>query len=182
MSILFLPIDIDLTDFTFEQAVDSQHLSSWYIPYWHTTQISQDTRSKNNLDRVLAQLPFKKITTMTYKRQECRVDEHVDVYSEMKMIDGELAHIRAHEPAGYRLVITGSNDALEVYNGERWIRAHTPAPGCYVINSTEGLHRVRADADRSLIYIRGILDTDAHNRLIAKSLKKYGDWAIRRVQ
>ena len=118
---------------------------------------------------------------LTYKRQECPVDEHVDVQVEMNVKQNELAHIQAHEPAGYRLVITGSDDVLEVYTGQEWQRAWTPQPSCYVINSTQAVHRVRADPGRSLIYIRGILDTEAHNRLIAKSLEKYGDWAIRRV-
>ena len=144
--------------------------------------ISRDTQIKNQLDRVLDQLPFKEITTITYKLQEEPVDEHVDLVSWARLKPGELAHIQAHEPAGYRLVITGSDDVLEVYNGEQWQTAYTPTPSCYVINSTQGLHRVRADADRSLIYIRGILDSEAHSALIEKSLKKYGQWAISRVE
>lgn len=181
MTILFLPIDIDLSDFEFEQTDKSQLIPKQWNPWWETTVISRATQVKNQLDRVLDQLPFKEITTITYKRQEEPVAEHVDVANWARLKPGELAHIQAHEPAGYRLVITGSDDALEVYTGREWIKAHTPAPGCYVINSTQGLHRVRADADRSLIYIRGILDSQAHSALVEKSLKKYGQWAISRV-
>ena len=181
MTLLFLPIDIDLTDFKFQQAADSQQLSSWFVAYWKTSLISRETRANTQLNCVLEQLPFKEITMLSYKLQEGTVDEHVDVHTEMNITPGELAHIRAHEPAGYRLVVTGSADVLEVYNGKEWLTAHTPAPCCYLLNSTVGRHRVRADANRSLIYIRGILDTEAHAILIEKSLKKYGKWSISRV-
>ena len=181
MSILFLPIDLDLTDLKFQQAADSEQLISWFVAYWKTSLISRETRANTQLDRVLEQLPFEEITMLSYKLQEGTVDEHVDVHTEMNITSSELAHIRAHEPAGYRLIITGSDDALEVYNGKEWITAHTPTPCCYLINSTVGRHKVRADADRSLIYIRGILDSQAHALLIEKSLKKYGKWSISRV-
>jgi hypothetical protein len=178
MSIVFLPVDIDLTDFDFEQFDKSQRLTSVYNPYWESTVISQTTQDKNCFDRVLAQLPFKEITVLTYKTQEHPVNQHVDVYPEMTFKQDELAHIRAHEPAGYRLVVKGSPSVLEVYNGQEWVSAHTPAPCCYLLNSTQGLHRVAADPGRTIIYIRGILDTERHYALIAKSLKKYRTLAI----
>jgi hypothetical protein len=174
-----MPIDIDLTDFNFEQFDKSQKLSSvLYKSYWESTVISQATQDKNRFDRVLQQLPFKEISILTYKTQEHPVDQHVDVYPEMTFKQGELENIRSHEPAGYRLVVKGSPTVLEVYNGQEWVSAHTPAPCCYLLNSTQGLHRVAADPGRTVIYIRGILDTERHYALIAKSLQKYRDQAI----
>jgi hypothetical protein len=182
MSILFLPIDIDMSNFNFTQFDSSVKLKSTYNPFWDSTVISEDTVIQNKFGKVLEQLPFKKITVLTYKIQQRPVGPHVDVYPDMLFEDGELEHIKQHEPSGYRFVLAGATDSVEVFNGVDWVTATTPAvPCCYLLNSTEAKHRVKSDPSRTIIYVRGLLDTDKHQNLITRSYSKYKDYAIESV-
>lgn len=179
MGILFLPIDIDLTNFNFAQFDKSTKVTSTYKTFWESTEISDNTIVKNNFDAVLQQLPFKKITVLTYKVQQRRVAPHVDVYPDMLLEPNELEHIKEHEPAGYRFVLSGAADSVEVFDGTKWITALSPTvPCCYLLNSTTAIHRVKSDPGRTIIYVRGILDTEKHNALIERSYNKYKDFAI----
>jgi hypothetical protein len=176
--ILFLPIDIDLNDFNFVQFDKSKQLKS-LNPYWDSTAISNDTITKNNFDRILNQLPFRQITRLSYKIQEKIVESHLDVHDLMTFEDNEFDHIKANEPAGYRLVIKGADDRLEIFNGKSWVTAYTPqTPCCYVINSTSARHRVKEDTGRQIIYVRGFLDIERHQALLQKSYNKYKKYAI----
>ena len=177
--ILFLPIDIDMSAVNFTQFDKSVKLTA-YNPYWESTVVTKETIVKNGFDKILNQLPFTDISILTYKIQQTVVDSHVDVYPLMNFKEGELEHIRAHEPAGYRFVLSGNPDSVEVFNGKEWLTAYTPnIPCCYLLNSTAGLHRVKEDTGRTIIYVRGILDTNAHNKLIERSYSKYKDYAIK---
>jgi len=181
MNILFLPIDIDLSHFDFTQLDDSTKLKS-FNPYWDSSLVTPDTVIKNGFNRILDQLPLTKITMLSYKIQKSIVGEHVDVYPEMNFKEGELEHIKANEPSGYRFVIKGATDSVEVFNGKEWVTACSPAvPCCYLLNATSGKHRVKADPDRRIIYVRGFLDQSKHRTLIEKSYSKYKDYAITRI-
>lgn len=181
MNILFLPIDIDLSNFDFTQLDNSTELTA-FNPYWDSSLITEDTIIKNGFNRILDQLPFTKITTLSYKIQKGVVSEHVDVYPAMTFEEGELEHITTNEPSGYRFVIKGAKDSVEVFNGKKWVTAYSPAvPCCYVLNATSGKHRVIADADRRIIYLRGFLDESKHKALIEKSYIKYKNYAITRI-
>ena len=105
---------------------------------------------------------------------------HFDVYLNSKFIEEEeLNNIQENEPCGYRLVLKGSTDALEVFDGEKWICPILPSvPCCYLIDSTRLKHRVKNDPGRELLYFRGLVDKTKHLKLIEKSMKKYGDLAI----
>jgi hypothetical protein len=175
--ILFLPIDIDLSNFDFNQFDNSKKLKA-FNPYWDSSSITEDTVVKNNFNSILEQLPFVKVTTLTHKIQKVAVGAHVDVYPEMDLSAEELEHIQQNEPSGYRLVLKGNPDRLQVFNGSEWITAYTPAPCCYLLNATAGTHRVLEDIDREIIYIRGFLDIGQHQALIEKSFKKYGQYTI----
>lgn len=182
MSILFLPIDIDLSNFNFKQFDNSIKLKSTYNPFWDSTVISPDTIVKNEFDKILNQLPFKKVTVLTHKIQQRPVGPHVDVYPDMMFEEGELEHIKQHEPSGYRFVLVGQADSVEVFNGKDWVTALTPTvPCCYLLDSTTAKHRVKSDPSRTIIYVRGILDTDAHQMLIDRSYSKYKDYVIESV-
>jgi hypothetical protein len=183
MNILFLPIDIDLTVLNFTQVDNSIKLESTYNPYWDSTIISEDTILKTGFDKVLNQLPFKKITVLTHKIQQRVVGPHVDVYPEMLFEDGEFEHIKQNEPSGYRIVIKGASDSIEVFNGKTWVTATTPTtPCCYVLNATTARHRVKEDLGRTMIYVRGFLDIDKHQELLNKSYSKYKDYAIELIK
>ena len=179
MSILFLPIDIDMSSVNFKQADGSVKLTSKHNPFWNSTLISEDTVLKTGLDKVLSQLPFNKITVLTYKIQQEVVSAHVDVHPDMLFEEGELEHILQNEPVGYRLVLSGSTDSVEVFNGINWVKAHTPSvPCCYLLNSTSTTHRVKTDIGRTIIYVRGIVDAEEHRLLIERSLEKYKNYAV----
>lgn len=181
MTILFLPIDIDVHLTSFYKEDSASRLTA-YNPYWASTPLSSNEIKKNNLDKILYQLPFTKITTLTHKFQEREVHSHVDVYPSMIFEDGEYQHIIDNEPAGYRLLLNGSLDCLEVFNGVEWIVAKIPkTPCCYLLNSTAAKHRVKEDINRELIYIRGFLDKKKHESLIAQSCIKYKDYVIKSV-
>ena len=176
MNILFLPIDIEIPK------INAIHLpptsvKGKYQPFWNTVSIKESV--DKNLEFVLSQLPFDKITNIYYKEQIGTVSPHYDVYPDMKFDEGEYANILNNEPAGYRLVIEGSTDTLHVKSGNTFELAQLPSvPGCYLLNSTAGLHMVKDDPGRKIIYVRGFINPDKHSALIDKSLKLYKDFAL----
>jgi hypothetical protein len=177
-NILFLPIDIDISGVNFNQLDKSSRLT-YLNPYWDSTAITTDTVIKNNFDKILNQLPFTEITVINYKIQQRKVESHIDVYPELGIKQEELDHIRQNEPAGYRIVLNGDPNSVEVFDGQRWVNAVTPSvPCCYLLHSTGARHRVKEDIGRTIIYIRGILDTMKHQELIKRSLEKYKNYAI----
>jgi hypothetical protein len=177
-NILFLPIDIDISGVNFTQLDKSIRLTS-FNPYWESTAVTTDTVVKNNFDRILNQLPFTEITVITYKIQQRVVESHVDVYPALGIKQEELDHIQQNEPAGYRIVLSGATNSVDVFDGQQWRNAVTPSiPCCYLLHSTGAKHRVKEDIGRTIIYIRGILDTTKHQELINHSLKKYKNYAI----
>ena len=148
-------------------------------PYWDSTAITTDTIIKNNFDKILNQLPFTEITAINYKIQQRKVESHIDVYPELGIKQEELDHIQRHEPAGYRIVLCGAHDSVEVFDSQQWVTALTPSvPCCYLLHSTGAKHRVKEDTGRTIIYIRGILDTTKHYELINRSLEKYKNYTI----
>jgi hypothetical protein len=177
VSILFLPIDIEIPK------IDTIHPPSTiiengkYQPFWNTSRI--DECVDKNLKFILDQLPFDQITNIYYKEQKTIVAPHYDVYPDMKFEEGEYKNILDNEPAGYRLVLEGSTDVLYVNNGNTFELARLPfVPCCYLLNSTAGLHKVKDDPGRKIIYVRGFINPDKHKTLIDKSLKLYKDFAL----
>jgi len=177
MNLLFLPIDIEIP------TIDTIHPPSTiiengkYQPFWNTSRI--DECVDKNLKFILDQLPFDQITNIYYKEQKTIVAPHYDVYPDMKFEKGEYKNILDNEPAGYRLVLQGSTDVLYVKSGNTFELAQLPfVPGCYLLNSTAGLHKVKDDPGRKIIYIRGLIDKARHQTLIEKSLNRYKNLSI----
>ena len=178
MSLLFLPVDIDLTDLDFTIGDRSIELKE-YNPYWSSTPISDIVKLSQGFDKILSQLPFTKITTLTHKIQQRKVEGHVDVYPSMTFEEGEYEHIKDNEPCGYRFVLQGSLTALKVFNGREYVIAKLPkTPCCYLLNSTQGKHSVDEDIGREIIYVRGFIDKEKHNELINRSMIKYQEYVI----
>jgi len=178
MNLLFLPIDIDLSRLNFYQKDRSIQLKE-YNPYWSSSPIDKDTIERTNFNEILNQLPFEKITTLTHKIQQKKVESHVDVYPSMTFEKHELAHILENEPCGYRFVLKGNINSIEIFNGNDWVTAEIPAvPCCYLLNSTNGYHRIKEDINRETIYVRGFVDPKKHKDLIDRSYKKYKNYAI----
>lgn len=181
MDIIYTPIDIDISDLEIS-FVEGRDVISKFNPYWGATYLSDSVIKRNGLDRILDQLPITKIGNIQYKVQQKAVGSHLDVYPAMQFCEGELENIRANEPAGYRILIKGSHETLEIFDGKDWITARMPdIPCCYLIDSTAGHHKVKDDPDRTLIYVRAMLDKVKHLALIEKSVEKFPNYAIKRV-
>lgn len=177
MKLLFLPIDIDIPAFDYK--IESGNDSTWHrhTIYWQSKILSEKQARDQNLGKIIDQLPFDKITYIKYNHQIKDVGHHIDLKENLDI--KELPHIKKNEPAGYRLVFSGHNDTLEVYDGMLWRKAILPCvPGCYLIDSTNALHRVLNDTGRTGMYFRGIVNTENHQELINRSLEKYQDYAI----
>lgn len=177
MNILFLPIDIEIPKIDVSKIQSTTIENARYQPYWNTSKITETV--DETLKFVLNQLPLNKVTNIYYKEQKGFVSQHYDVYSDMKFEEGEYKNILDNEPAGYRLVLEGSTDTLYVKSGDTFKLARLPSvPGCYLLNSTAGLHMVKDDPGRKIIYIRGFIDSEKHQTLIEKSLDRYKNLAI----
>ena len=178
MNIFFLPLDIDVSNLKFTQEADSTKAGSW-TDYWDSSFVSEKTSVESGLDQVLKQLPFTKITRIFHKVQTIAVPSHLDVQPKMIMEPGEMDHIKSLEPAGYRIVLKGQVDSLSIHNGKKWVRATLPSvPCCYILNSTSAYHKLKEDAGRETIYIRGYLDPVKHKELIDRSLIKFKDFVV----
>ena len=175
--LIFLPIDITIPeeDYTIETGADS----NWgrHTIFWNSKILTVQQAREQKLGPIMDQLPFKEITFIKYNHQARDVLPHIDLVERLNI--PELSHIKENEPAGYRLVFTGSNDSLEVYDNKSWIKTTLPSvPGCYLLNSTATSHRVLNDTGRTGLYFRGVLDVVKHQDLISRSLLKYKDYAI----
>jgi len=177
-NILFLPIDIDLSELNFKQLDASKKSGSWQ-GYWNATFISDETVKQTQLDKILNQLPLTRITRLFHKIQTKPVVSHLDCQDDMIYEDGEYEYLKSIEPGGYRLVLSGSPKALWVFDNKEWHNVTLPCvPCCYVINATAGYHKLDVDPNRETIYMRGYVDQAKHQELLKRSFEKYKDYAV----
>jgi hypothetical protein len=179
--LLFLPIDINIDLNEFKRThTETKIPTSPIQPYWDSVALDKQSVLQNSVKQIIDQLPFSSITLVMHKFQTRPVGAHYDVYpNHMKFAPGELDNINENEPCGYRLVIHGSQNVLEVYDGDQWHCPVLPSmPCCYLIDSTRLRHKVKDDPGRELLYFRGIIDRKKHLDLIDRSMKKYSDMAL----
>lgn len=177
MKILYLPIDITVPEINVSEITSTISREGRYQPFWKTVDIT-DLRLAN-LQIIIDQLPFEKVTNIYFKEQTKPALPHYDVYPDMKFEDGEYKHILDNEPIGYRVVLIGNKDKVFIKSKETFKPAIVPnIPGCYLLNSTESLHMVKDDPGRKIIYFRGFVNKEKHRALIERSLEKYKHLAI----
>lgn len=171
--LIFLPIELKINKTSFNTI---NPLHDTFQGIWNT-QIIDDVDLE--IKEIVDQLPYSKITLIKYNTQSKDVPPHIDVQSNFLESSEEYQHIQEHEPAGYRIVLHGACDKLEVFDGKEWKIARLPqTPFAYVINSTNAFHRVIGENGRKILYFRGFLDVDKHKKMIEKNLYKYSDFAI----
>jgi hypothetical protein len=172
-NLVFLPIELEINKTSFDI---NNPLHKTFRGLWDTKLVNEkDPEIKTIID----QLPYSKITLIKYNTQAMDVPPHVDVQCNFVKDQEEYRHIKENEPAGYRVVLEGSADKLEVFDGRQWRVARLPScPFAYVLNSTISLHRVVGEVGRKTLYFRGFLNPTAHQSLIEKNLEKYRDYAI----
>lgn len=171
--LIFLPIEITIDKTTFDIEGPSHKT---FGGLWDTKLVDE---SDPEIVNIVEQLPYSKITWFKYNIQAKDVPPHVDVQYNFTRDRNEYQHIKENEPAGYRVVLSGSTDKLEIFDGKKWHIARLPAcPFAYVINSTISLHRVIGEIGRRTLYFRGFLDEEKHQKIISKNLEKYQEYAI----
>lgn len=171
--LLFLPIEIKIDKTIFDI---SNPLHKTFQGIWNTRLVESNNPEIKSL---IDQLPFSSISLIKYNTQAVDVPPHIDVQPEYVKNQDEYQHIKKNEPAGYRIVLCGNIDKLEVFDGKEWRIAHLPScPFAYVLNSTKAKHRIIGEIGRTTLYFRGFLDVEKHQILIKKNLEKYGNYAI----
>jgi hypothetical protein len=173
--LIFLPIEIDIpqTDFSIEKQSVKTFNGLW------DTKILEDEINHPYIKHLIDQLPYQRVTLAKYNTQETDVPPHVDVQPSWTTTVDEYNHIVDNEPAGYRIILIGSNNKLEVHDGKQWRIAKVPkVPFAYLLHSTIYKHRVLGEVGRKTLYFRGYLNPAAHRELIEKNLQKYGEYAI----
>jgi hypothetical protein len=177
-NILFMPIDIDLSELDFKQLDNSKKSGSWQ-GYWDATFISDETVKQTQLDKILNQLPLTKITRLFHKIQTKPVVSHLDCQEDMIYENGEYEYLKSIEPGGYRLVLSGNTKTLWVFDNKEWQQVNLPSiPCCYVLNATAGYHKLDPDPGRETIYMRGYVDEIRHQELLQRSFEKYKDYVV----
>lgn len=172
-NLIFLPIEITI-DKTVFNILGPSYKS--FQGLWNTQLIEPNSPE---IKPILDQLAFSSISLIKYNIQAIDIPPHVDVQPEYVKDQKEYQHIRENEPAGYRIVLSGSTDKLEVFDGKDWRIAYLPScPFAYVLNSTVVKHRVIGESGRRTLYFRGFLDMKKHRTLIKKNLEKYSDYAL----
>lgn len=175
-NLLFLPIEITISETVFTVNKISQPT---FKGLWQTKELNEEEIISSGINSITDQLPYEKITLAKYNTQPENIPAHVDVQSTWTRTLEEYEHIRSNEPAGYRVVLIGGQNSLEVFDGKEWRTAKLPqTPFAYVLNSTSCSHRVINDPGRQTLYFRGFLDQEKHQRLIEKNLKKFKEFAI----
>lgn len=179
-NLLFLPIEIDIISVTFD--INQEALPT-FQGLWQTKELTEDQRKSSGIDLITDQLPYEKITLAKYNTQPSSIPAHVDVQPSWTKTIEEYEHIKNNEPAGYRVVLIGDKNSLEIFDGETWKKARLPSvPFAYVLNSTEYKHRVLEDKNRKTLYFRGFLDRKKHLDIIEKNLKKYQEYAVYKIK
>lgn len=174
--LIFLPIEIDIASIRY--SVDKPY-SPTFQGLWQTKELSDEEISESEISFITKQLPYEKITLAKYNIQTSIIPPHIDVQPSWVSTEQEYQHIRNHEPAGYRVVLTGKSDSLEVFDNREWRKAELPSvPFAYVLDSTKCQHRVKQESGRQTLYFRGFLDLEKHRKIIEKNLEKYRDYAI----
>lgn len=173
--LIFLPIHIAIDKTAFDIA---RPVHQTFQGLWNTQLVAE---SDPEISSIVEQLPYSKITLIKYNTQAADVPPHVDVRPEYVKNQEEYKHISSNEPAGYRIVLGGRTDTLEIFDGSQWRIAYLPScPFAYVLNSTDVKHRVIGETGRNTLYFRGFLDIEKHQTLIKNNLEKYRDYAIYR--
>jgi hypothetical protein len=174
--LLFLPIDIDID---ISKLFDHKESLITFKGLWSTMIFREEHFANASIINLLNQLPFSKITQAKYNVQKIDVIPHIDVKQEYLNDNPQYKNICESEPSGYRIVLSGKPDSMEIFLDDQWKKVYLPSvPGAYLINSTELYHRILNDTGRRSLYFRGFIDKIKHEELIEKSLIKFSDYAV----
>lgn len=182
MSLIFVPVDLDLEG-TVPQI--QQHAPDHWGWWDNEMLLTRDGLWREDLPPdflwlrgVIESLPFVSLQMIRVSSQFKPVPPHKDVYPE-QVTERTYKALVKNEPCGYRMVLRGRLDAIQVNTRKGWITCPIPQVPCVYLADTTGTdHRVLDDPDRMIVYIRGVVDPVAHKQLMERSLDRWGDWAV----
>tara|TARA_Y200000002_G_C22560951_1_gene612438 strand:+ start:97 stop:684 length:588 start_codon:yes stop_codon:yes gene_type:complete len=186
----YVPIDLS-------QSLDKDEIVNQFKPntlwnYW-SYELLSDTTKYPKLHDYIAQLPFKEICTIKINVQTKEVTPHIDFVVDTGDLTADqrnYAHIAGkeslelyknnvkNEPCGYRIVVKGKNDVLQLHQHKQLTCYKPYDTDCYVINHTGAVHSVTNDIGRITIYISGFIDREKHLKLLKRSMNKYSEYVI----
>lgn len=188
-NIAFLPIQLDIPK---EFLDHSKYPTNWH--WWSFEQLLQyegkeifetkdwreDLGPEYNVYKELVnQLPLTDLSNVRLTVQRVPVEPHLDLYKFHRVPEKLYNHFIENEPCGYRFILKGSNDTLQLFLNGNWVTANVPnVPCCYLINTTSVMHRVLNDPERITLYVRGTVDENKHQEFIKQNLEIYKDYVL----
>ena len=123
-------------------------------------------------------LPFEALSNVKINFQTQEAEPHID-FTEPEKGKDLWENSLNNEPCGYRIVIIGSPDVMNIHRGEEIITTHLPEDThTYVIDQGSARHSVVDDPGRITVFATGFINEKKHNDLLTASLNKYSQYAI----
>ena len=141
------------------------------------------------LTRWFESLPFRQLSGLTFVTQTADIPDHMDIFGDHNATTYYEAN-RTVEPAYYRAVFTHPGDRLskngsfyvtETYDGPRQFVQFPPERSIAAISTSTVYHGAVHHPGRfkTTAAVYGALDEDVHRALLARSLERFPDHAIR---
>jgi hypothetical protein len=129
----------------------------------------------------LSLFPIKSIRNFKFNIQTIAVESHIDFTRPDD--DKELfLNNSKNEPCGYRILLSGRREnCLYISNSRHGEKTYCTMPeetDVYVLRHTDGWHGTEEDLDRQTMFLHIEVDPAKHQELLAKSLAKYGKYAV----
>lgn len=126
-----------------------------------------------SLANAIRQLPFKQITYAGMILQMGEIASHQDTYDENNPIEPRRYNIYLTDPA-YNTFYMSKEE-----NSERVFPQFDEKYRCFAFNNSEVWHGAEpTDRTKIMIAITGIVDDDANQKLVERSLEKFKDKAL----
>ena len=129
----------------------------------------------------LRHLPYSSLRYVKINFQQEQVRPHRDFSNpeaDRELFDNNLQN----EPCGYRVLIKGQRDKLYIIRDGQKIYPNMPdETDVYVLRQTDTLHGVDDDPGRAVLYAHFEIDPDLNRALLARSYRKYGQFALFRA-
>ena len=149
---------------------------------YQKTKIKEEISNKYpELMEWLSLFPIESIRNFKFNIQTSSVATHIDFQN--KKEDEELfMNNNVNEPCGYRILLKGRREnCLYMKNDRYGKKIYCTMPDdtdVYVLRHTDGWHGTEEDLDRQTMFLHIEVDPEKHQELLAKSLTKYGKYAV----
>jgi len=133
------------------------------------------------LESWLRHLPYSSLRYVKINFQREPVRPHRD-FSKPDLDPELYTNNLSNEPCGYRVLIRGQRNKLYIIrDGEKIYPTMPDDTDVYVLRQTDTLHGVDDDPGRAVLYAHIEIDPDLNRALLARSHRKYGQFALFRA-